>query len=453
MKKFLLLFLFLPSLVFSADPSTTIGALVDELAADFTSRTEQPLYSKQTVSIIGIRNTTKEMEDNYIGQGVEELVKNALADSLVFKLVDRRNLEAAMDEIKLSLTGLTDNTGAPELGKLEGVKLLLDGSVTAEGNMFLISLRLTSVETTAVVASVSAQVPKAALTAESGKIAYEYVTANGIGLSFFLTPSRYLVLNESPPKKVGDDQYHTMAGGGRLTYRLSRSWKFSIDMDLNSKDVFFDLRNIGAMKNLSAYDDVFTSGPEITGFWERDGSFTDMEGAAAVKAELDTRSNYYTLSQLTTNTSFLFSYVYNFSRDFNISIGIGPHVNFLRYKQTYDNVPILINQGVAFKRYEIDMGFFGLGGTANINLEYFVLPRFALNLGVSGFYSHIFTRTSDKLNAHSPTSGEYYYGSDDFSIESFGLNPFMMPDGRYVTDVGLYPTSYVKVSLGASIYF
>ena len=187
MKKFLLLFLFLPSLVFSADPSTTIGALVDELAADFTSRTEQPLYSKQTVSIIGIRNTTKEMEDNYIGQGVEELVKNALADSLVFKLVDRRNLEAAMDEIKLSLTGLTDNASAPELGKLEGVKLLLDGSVTAEGNMFLISLRLTSVETTAVVASVSAQVPKAALTAESGKIAYEYVTANGIGLSFFLS--------------------------------------------------------------------------------------------------------------------------------------------------------------------------------------------------------------------------------------------------------------------------
>ncbi len=457
MKKFLFLLVFLPVFAYSADISSIVGSLVDQLAADYTSQTEQTFYSKQTVSIIEIRNTTKEMEENYIGQGVEELVKNALVDSLVFKLVDRKNLDAALKEVKLSLTGLTDGKDAPELGKIRGVKLLLDGSVTAEGNTFLISLRLTSVETTEVAAAATAAVPKDALLAESNKIAYEYVTANGIGLSFFLTPTRYLVLNQSPPKKVGDGKTYAGAGGMNLTYRLSRNWKFSIDTDMNMKDVFYDYRTIGTMKNLTAYDDVFTDATAgkiiINGFWEKDGSFTDKGGASAVKAELDADGNYYTLTQQTTNVSFVLSYVYNFSRNFNISAGIGPHLNLLQYKQTYDNVPILINEGVAFKRYEINMDFIGLGGTANINLEYFVLPRFALNFGISGFYSYIFPKSNNKLNAYSPTTGEYYYGSGDNSLESFGLNPFMMPDGRSVLDVALYPANYIKASLGASIYF
>ncbi len=454
MKKFLFLLVFLPVFAYSADISSIVGSLVDQLAADYTSQAGQTFYSKQTVSIIEIRNTTRKMEENYIGQGVEELVKNALVDSLVFKLVDRKNLDAALKEVKLSLTGLTDGKDAPELGKIRGVKLLLDGSVTSEGNTFLISLRLTSVETTEVVAASTAAVPKDVLLAESNKIAYEYVTANGIGLSFFFTPTRYLVLNQSPPQKAGDDQYHTGAGGMNLTYRLSRNWKFSIDTDMNINDVFYDYRSIGTMKNLTAYDNVFnTSSIAPTGFWKSDGSFNKLIDSTAVKAELDADANYYTLTQQTTNVSFMLSYVYNFSRNFNISAGIGPHVNWLQYKQVYDNVPILINQGVAFKRYEINMDFIGLGGTANINLEYFVLPRFALNFGISGFYSYIFPKTGGKLNAYSPTTGEYYYGSGDYSLESFGLNPFMMPDGRSVMDVALYPPNYVKASLGASIYF
>ena len=461
MKKFLFLLVFLPIFAYSADISSIVGSLVDQLAADYTSQAGQTFYSKQTVSIIEIRNTTRKMEENYIGQGVEELVKNALVDSLVFKLVDRKNLDAALKEVKLSLTGLTDGKDAPELGKIRGVKLLLDGSVTAEGNSFLISLRLTSVETTEVVSAATAAVPKDALLAESSKIAYEYVTANGIGLSFFLTPTRYLVLNQSPPQEVGDGKTYAGAGGMNLTYRLSRNWKFSIDTDMNMKDVFYDYRKIVDMENLTAYGigsgDVFeaSNGLDIVGFWKSDGSL-DTNGISTkldVKNKLDDMGNYYTLTQRTTNVSFVLSYVYNFSRNFNVSAGIGPHMNFLRYIQTYDNVPILINEGVAFKRYEINMDFIGLGGTVNINLEYFVLPRFALNFGISGFYSYIFPKSNNNLNAYSPTTGEYYYGSGDYSLESFGLNPFMMPDGRSVLDVALYPANYIKASIGASIYF
>jgi len=450
MKKLLLLLVFLPVLAWSAEVSTVVNSLVDQLAADYTKEAAEPFYSRQAVSIIEIRNTTKEMEDNYIGQGVEELLKNALADSLIFRLVDRKNLDAAMKEVKLSLTGLTEGKDAPVLGKIKNVKLLLDGSVTADGDTIVLNLRLTDVETTEVVAAVSAALPKAALITESSRIAYEYVMANGIGLSLFITPLRYLILNRSEPKAVGDDKIHAGTGGGSLTYRLDKNWKISINADINMKDVFYDLRTIGTMKNLTAYDNVFdTANLTINGFWEKDGSFTND---SSVKSTLAAMGNYYALSQETTTVSFVLSRVFSFGQKLNVSAGIGPHVNFLRYTEVYDNVPILINEGIAFKRYEVVMDFLGLGGTAEINIEYFVLPRFALNLGISGFYSYIFPKSGDNMNARSTTSGEWYYGSSDFSLESFGLNPFMMPDGRMIT-ADIYAPDYLKLQLGASVYF
>ncbi len=447
MRKLVFLFLFLPVFVFSAEISDILNTLVEQLAEDYAVEYGTNLYSRQTVSIIEIRNTTKEAEDNYVGEAVEELLKNSIADSLVFKLIDRKNLDIAMNEIKLSLSGLTDDKDSPELGKIRGVKLLLDGSVTLDGDNFIINIRLTDVETTAVIASASAEIPKKAMIETSNQIAYEYVTANGIGLSFFITPTRYLVLNESPPVRVGDNEFHSGTGGARLTYRLNRRWKFSIDMDVNVKDVFFDKRTIGSMENLTAFDDVFNSGLTISGFWEKDGSFSE---GSNVETELSGDLNYYTLTQAATNVSFMLSYVYSVNQKFNISAGIGPHINWLRYQQTYDNVPILINEGVAFKRYEVVMNFLGLGGTANINFEYFVLPRFALNFGITGFYSYILPRKD--LDAWSPTTGEYYYETDNYAIESFGLNPFMMPDGRYITE-DIYPANHIKVYAGASVYF
>ncbi|MDA3939026.1 MAG: hypothetical protein PF693_06935 [Spirochaetia bacterium] len=94
---------------------------------------------------------------------------------------------------------------------------------------------------------------------------------------------------------------------------------------------------------------------------------------------------------------------------------LGPHLNWLRLKQAYDNVPILINQGIAFKRYEVVMDYIGLGATAALDFE-------------------------------------YYYSTDNFAIESFGLNPFMMPDGRMVSE-NLYSPNHFKVYLGFSTYF
>ena len=169
---------------------------------------------------------------------------------------------------------------------------------------------------------------------------------------------------------AGDDIIHAMTAGGRITYRLGQKWKVSLNIDFKVHDVFFDYRTIGSMANLTAIDDVFGSAIDILGFWRNDGSLDTsiLDGSGTendIKVYLkDNMANYYTLSQFTTTTGLVFSYVHSINQKMNISAGLGPHINFMQLRQAYDNVPILINQGIAFKRYEVVMNFIGLGATA-----------------------------------------------------------------------------------------
>ncbi len=353
-----------------------------------------------------------------------------------------------MEEIKLSLSGLTEEGDQIDPGKIRGVRLLLDGSVTAEEGNFVINLRLVDLETTETVASLSAPVPREEMIEVGAQLAYEYVTANGIGLSFFASPTRHLILPHAEAVEVGDGNTYAASGGGRLTYRLGRTWKLSLNIDVKQHDVFFDKRNIGSMENLEAKGSIFLDPDiEIFGFWQKDGSFVSD---ADPETTLSSITNFYTLSQNTSTASLVVSYVHSFSRKANISLGVGPHVNWVQLRQSYDNVPILINQGIAFKRYEVTMDFVGLGATAALDFEYFVLPRFALNAGCTYLAGFVLPRS--ELDAKSPTTGEYYYTESDYAIESFGLNPFRMPDGRDISG-SMYSPAYFKVYLGVSVYF
>jgi len=461
MKKIILVFLLFPTLLYSLSVSDIIISLVDDLAAEYTSlKSEEPFYSRQTVSIIEIKNASKDAADNYVGEALEELLKSAITDSLVFKFIDRRALDTAMEEIKLSLTGITDENDSVEIGNIRGIRLLMDGSVSSVEDSFMISLRLIEVETTEVIAAVSRTIPKEEMIEVGKQIAYEYVTANGIGTSLFFTPTRYLLVPESEAVKVGDDGVHAGAVGARVTYRLGQKWKISLNIDAQSHDVFFDERNIGSMANITAITDVFDD-IDILGFWQNDGSLDttlydtlnagDFDADYAIRDDLkDNYPNFYFLSQITTTAGFVVSYVYSFNQKMNISAGLGPHINWMRLKQNYDNVPILINQGIAFKRYEVVMDYIGLGATAAVDFEYFILPRFALNIGCTYLFSIMLPPS--EVDAQSPTTGEYYYSTDNFAIESFGLNPFMMPDGRMVTE-DLYSPNHFKIYIGFSTYF
>ncbi len=236
-----------------------------------------------------------------------------------------------MEEIKLSLTGITDENDSVEIGNIRGLKLLLDGSVTSEDGNFIINLRLIEVETTESIASVSRSIPKEDMIEVGKQIAYEYVTANGIGTSLFFTPTRYLLVSQSEAEKVGDDEIHAFAAGARVTYRLGQKWKISLNIDAQTHDVFFDERNVGSMINLTALGtnpgDVFdpANNLDILGFWQNDGSLDEASYATRndVMIALLAYPSFYFLSQITTTAGFVVSYVHSFNQKMNISAGLG----------------------------------------------------------------------------------------------------------------------------------
>jgi len=67
------------------------------------------------------------------------------------KPVERQELEKVMKELKLSMSGLTDEDYALQAGKLLGAKYLLFGSLSKIGEQIKISCRLIETETSQIV--------------------------------------------------------------------------------------------------------------------------------------------------------------------------------------------------------------------------------------------------------------------------------------------------------------
>ena len=73
------------------------------------------------------------------------------------KPVERKELEKVMEELKLSMSGLTDEDYALQAGKLLGAKYLLFGSLSKIGDQIKISCRLIETETSQIVYTESAR--------------------------------------------------------------------------------------------------------------------------------------------------------------------------------------------------------------------------------------------------------------------------------------------------------
>ncbi|MEW5814130.1 MAG: VWA domain-containing protein [Spirochaetota bacterium] len=76
----------------------------------------------------------------------ERLVQAALGGS-VFRLVERQDLQKIMDELKLQLSGLTDDSKTSEIGKMLNAELLISGRLYKKENLYELFLKLLRVET------------------------------------------------------------------------------------------------------------------------------------------------------------------------------------------------------------------------------------------------------------------------------------------------------------------
>jgi len=84
-------------------------------------------------------------------KSVEDKIVLKLAKTGNFKVMDKKSLETIINEQKLSLTGLTEQTNMVKIGQLLNADSLLFGKVTLSGETIVINVNLKDVVTGAVV--------------------------------------------------------------------------------------------------------------------------------------------------------------------------------------------------------------------------------------------------------------------------------------------------------------
>ncbi len=454
--KRVLLALKLLAVAFSAQANSVerrIRALADDLAKKYML-TEESLVSKKSVTLVQVKNVSPLAEKNYVGQAVAERIKAAIQDSLVFTYVDRELLEEALEEIELSLSDITEGASV-EVGRIEEVELLLTGSVLEQGEDFLVTLQLVDVETTTVAAVSKITLPKAQLIEAGSQYAFAYVMANGIGISLTASPAFFLVYPLQEQVRHGDKRFHGGAFNARLSYRLSRNWKVGLEVEGEFHDVFYDRRKFQDLQNVPTEGKTYAYG---LAYIQDDGTIAaadpppppDPSTPGTTAYEIANISVSYSASQRPISISLPFSYVWTPGHRLSVSFGLGPTLQFMNVQQNYDSIPVLVGDAVAVRRKEITMWFTGLGAQGNVDVEYFFLPRLALNVGASFLYARLLPQS--EREARCLTSGEYYYNRDDFSYEAFLLDPFLTTDGREI-DESIFKTGYAKIYVGVSFYF
>ena len=106
---------------------------------------------------------------------------------------------------------------------------------------------------------------------------------------------------------------------------------------------------------------------------------------------------------------------------------------------------------ITVTRKSIERRILGVGGVGELQLEWFILPRLALDIGVRGTWLLPFDSFLGP-GMTSTTDHENYPSTDNRSSLNFGLNPFMLPDGTMWSDT-LFSTAYVSAYIGFAVYF
>jgi len=81
----------------------------------------------------------------------------------LFTLVERRNLQQILDELKLSLTGVIDEDSSVEIGKFLGAQWIITGDVHPQGDELHIFLKLMRVETGEILSITKVVIPESLL--------------------------------------------------------------------------------------------------------------------------------------------------------------------------------------------------------------------------------------------------------------------------------------------------
>ena len=103
-----------------------------------------------TVAVLNFENHSIFDKESYasLSSGLAEMMSTPLSQIQSIQLVERRNLQKVIDEIKMAQAGVLSDDKAQQVGKLAGAQYLVFGSfMVAPGDKIRIDMRIVNAET------------------------------------------------------------------------------------------------------------------------------------------------------------------------------------------------------------------------------------------------------------------------------------------------------------------
>lgn len=103
-----------------------------------------------TVAVLPFESRDRQAASTDMGKSVAELLNIALMESGNADMVERAELDAALNELQLSAVGLTSKESQVKLGRFIGAKILITGSLCKSGSKNFVIVKIIGTETSRV---------------------------------------------------------------------------------------------------------------------------------------------------------------------------------------------------------------------------------------------------------------------------------------------------------------
>ncbi len=133
------------------------------------------------VAIAPFTNLGPTAHEKKLGDIASELLVTRLTGKENITIIERAQLNQVLDELKLSMLGLTEGSNAEQVGKLLGAEAMIVGSVSEVGDQFAITARHVDVGSGKVIFAREVRVPQANTIALSS----QYIVTKSRGDAFF----------------------------------------------------------------------------------------------------------------------------------------------------------------------------------------------------------------------------------------------------------------------------
>jgi TolB-like protein len=158
-----------PQTAAAAERIDTIPQAVDALAQQILQALPKQGMADTTIAISPFVNLGATASEKKLGQIVAELLVTRLSERPNLRIIERGQIEAILEELKLSMLGLTESSNAEKVGKLLGAEAMIVGSVSEVGDRFAISARQIDVGSGKVLFAKEVELPQAGAIALSSK--------------------------------------------------------------------------------------------------------------------------------------------------------------------------------------------------------------------------------------------------------------------------------------------